>query len=264
MSKKVNVYGLDGSKKYELELPPVFETKPRLDIIHRVVVAFEANEKQPQGRDPLAGQKVSGEYYGAGFHVARVPRQKGSGFSGARGGVFAPNAVGGRLTHPPRSWKNTKKTVNLKEKHLALLSAISATGIAEMVKKRGHQMKDVTEFPLVVEDKIENLNKTRFVMEAFEKLGIVADVERCKDRKNVRAGKGKRRGRRYKHAKGPLIVVKDNSGINKAARNIEGVDVITVKNLNTRHLAPGALAGRLTVWSASAIKELSQMTKKEA
>ena len=41
-----------------------------------------------------------------------------------------------------------------------------------------------------------------------------------------------------------------------AARNLSGVDAVTVDQLNVEHLAPGMLAGRLTVWTESALVRL--------
>ncbi|MGP8085730.1 MAG: 50S ribosomal protein L4, partial [Methanoregula sp.] len=35
-----------------------------------------------------------------------------------------------------------------------------------------------------------------------------------------------------------------------------GVDVVTVDQLNVEHLAPGMQAGRLTVWTESAVTRL--------
>jgi len=76
MVKKINVLGMDGKVKESIDLPKVFEIVPRLDLIQRVVTSTEAANKQPQGRDPLAGKRCSPEYWGAGFAIARVPRYK--------------------------------------------------------------------------------------------------------------------------------------------------------------------------------------------
>ena len=72
----------------------------------------------------------------------------------------------------------------------------------------------------------------------------------------IRAGKGKRRGRRYKSGTSVLIVINEDKGLVKAARNIKGVDISTVDNLNAELLAPGTHAGRLTIWTESALEKL--------
>jgi large subunit ribosomal protein L4e len=51
-------------------------------------------------------------------------------------------------------------------------------------------------------------------------------------------------------------VVVEAKVIANAASNIPGVEVTTVKNLNTEMLAPGTHPGRLTVWTNGAIKQL--------
>ncbi|KAF5039313.1 Ribosomal protein L4/L1 family protein [anaerobic digester metagenome] len=79
---------------------------------------------------------------------------------------------------------------------------------------------------------------------------------RAKYGRHIRAGRGKLRGRKYKHKKSVLIVAGENSPILKAARNLSGVDVVTVDSLNAELLAPGTHAGRLTVWTESAIGKL--------
>jgi hypothetical protein len=57
MVKKINVLGLDGKKKGSVDLPNVFSIIPRLDLIERAVISTQAAQKQPQGRDPLAGKR---------------------------------------------------------------------------------------------------------------------------------------------------------------------------------------------------------------
>ena len=95
--------------------------------------------------------------------------------------------------------------------------------------------------------------------EAFTILGVLSDVDRVKASRKIRAGKGKRRGRKIKQAVGPLIVVAENSRLVKAASNLPGVDVVVVKNLNAELLAPGTHPGRLTLWSSSAIEQLDKL-----
>ena len=86
-------------------------------------------------------------------------------------------------------------------------------------------------------------------------MGLKDELKRCQIKKE-KPGRGKLRGRRYKKKIGPLVVVTDDKGISKAAVNIPGVNVIRVDDLNTEILAPGADAGRLTIWSQSAMEKL--------
>jgi large subunit ribosomal protein L4e len=80
-----------------------------------------------------------------------------------------------------------------------------------------------------------------------------------RERRKVRAGKGKGRGRRIKQAVGPLIVINENKGIAEAAHNIPGVDIVTVDSLNVELLSPGAHPGRLTMWTNSAVEKLDKL-----
>merc|ERR1712168_827072 len=59
-----------------------------------------------------------------------------------------------------------------------------------------------------------------------------ADVAKVYATRRMRAGKGKLRNRRTVQKKGPLVIYNDDQGLTKAFRNIPGVDVIQVDNLN--------------------------------
>lgn len=142
---------------------------------------------------------------------------------------------------------------------LALRSAVAATASKETVSSRGHMIDDVPDFPLVVVDEIQGLKKTSDVEKAFIQLGVSPDIYRVKESRKVRAGKGKRRGRKMKQAVGPLLVISENKGVVEAARNLPGVDIVNVNNLNVELLAPGTHPGRLTVWTNSAFEKLNAM-----
>jgi large subunit ribosomal protein L4e len=237
----------------ELDLPKIFETPIRPDIIKKAVIHHQSHSFQPQGRDPMAGKRTTAESKGVGLGISRVPRIK----TGMRA-AFGVSIVGGHQAFPPKSEKRTHLKINKKEKRLAIRSGIAATAIRKLVEGRGHRIESTTKLPIVVEDDIEALKKTREVKELFQKLGIWADVKRA-DRKKIRAGRGKTRGRKRKIGKSPLIVVSKERSIFRAARNIPGVDISTINGLNAELLAPGAHIGRLVVWSKSAFKALDEI-----
>ena len=58
--------------------------------------------------------------------------------------------------------------------------------------------------------------------------------------------------------KGPLLVVSKKDKLMKSASNIPGIEVVEVKSLNAELLAPGGVAGRLTLWTKSAIEEMEK------
>jgi large subunit ribosomal protein L4e len=252
--KTANIYNLQGKPTSKTTLPPVFATPLRPDVIKRAVLATQTNRLQPQGRDPMAGKRTTAESQGTGQGISRVPRVKSGG-----GAKFAPSTVGGRQPHPPTANKNIVKRIPKKESRLALRSAIAATASKETVKSRGHRITNVPQIPLIVTDEIAELKRTKDFKETLACLGLSDDVSRVKDSRRIRAGKGKRRGRKMKQAIGPLIVIAEDKGLRGAAANVPGVDVALVTALNAELLAPGTHAGRLTVWSFSAIEQLSKI-----
>jgi large subunit ribosomal protein L4e len=255
VKKTVKVFNLEGKSTGKIELPPVFSTPLRPDVIKRAVLAIQSKRFQAQGRDPMAGKRTSAESRGTGMAMARLPRRKGSLSKAA----FAPGTVSGRQGHPPLSEKIIVKNIPKKEKQLALRSAIAATASREIVASRGHSVEDVVEIPLVVTGDFEGLTKTKEVEQTLIHLGVLSELFRAKEGRGIRAGRGKSRGRKMKHVAGPLIVVNENKGIMKAAENLPGVNVVNVTDLNAEMLAPGTHPGRLTIWSSDAIKRLNEL-----
>lgn len=248
------VFDLNGKEVKKLNLPKIFNTPNRPDVIKRAVVAIQSHKIQPQGRDPMAGKKNTAESRGTGLGIARIPRLKERGQRGA----FAPGTVGGRSAHPPEAKKKIKKKIPKKENRLALRSAIAATGSKEIVASRGHIVDEVPDFPLVTIDEIQDLKKTKDVEDTLMNLGVWPDIFRSKESRKIRAGKGKMRGRKMKQAIGPLLVITKNNGVAEAARNLPGLEIVSVENLNAELLAPGTHPGRLTVWTNSAFENLDK------
>jgi large subunit ribosomal protein L4e len=241
------VRDLNGDDAGEVDLPEVFETPYRPDLIKRAVLAAQANRKQPYGADPYAGMRTPAESFGSGRGMAHVPRENGQ-------GRRVPQTVGGRKAHPPKAEKDQGKRINDKERKFAVRSAIAATADADLVRERGHQFDDGVDLPLVVSDDFEDLLKTQAVVDVLEALGVHADVERA-DERTVRAGQGKTRGRKYRRPKSILFVTSEEPS--KAARNLAGADVATAAEVNAEDLAPGTHAGRLTLFTESALAEVA-------
>ncbi len=118
------------------------------------------------------------------------------------------------------------------ERRYAVASALAASAVPALVMARGHRIDAVPELPLVVEDGAQNLTKTAKAVELLKRLGCQADIDRAKASRNLRRGKGKMRNRRYVTRKGPLVVYSESMGIDKAFRNLPGVDVQCVERLN--------------------------------
>lgn len=255
---KVEVKNLEGKAEEQADLPEVFEEGVRPDIIKRAVISAQSSRIQSKGSSPRAGMDTTAETPSKGSGQTRVRRVKGRGYHAAGRSAWAPFTVGGRQAHPPKSEEDRSEKVNKKEKRLAIRSAISATKEPNLVSSRGHVVDGIEGFPLVLEDDFEGLKKTREVQEVLEGLEVWSDVERVKDSRTIRAGKGKSRGRPYKKGVGPLLVVGEDKGIFRAARNIPGVDLVTVDQLNAELLAPGGSPGRLTIWTESALEKVNR------
>jgi len=262
---KIDILDSSKNKVGEIKLPSQFEEDYRPDIIQRAVLAIQTHKRQPYSASPGAGKRASAklsrrrrDYRGSyGIGISRVPRKimtrRGTRMNWV--GAFAPGTVGGRRAHPPKTEKIWWKKINEKERAMAIRSAIAATILKEAVIQRGHIIPD--NYPFALEDKFELLEKTKSVLESLNKLGLQNELERVKDRK-IRAGKGKSRGRKYRSKKGLLVVVSKTGKLSKAISNIPGIDIVEVKNLNAEILAPGGKAGRLTLWTISAINMLEK------
>ena len=255
---RVKTYTLKGKAGTAITLPSHFDTPYRPDVIKRAVLAVQSKRYQPHGVDPLAGKRNTAQSWQTGHGRSRVPRVKGSGTLAANKGAFAPGTVGGRVAHPPEARKVLVERINKKENRLAIRSAIAATADKKRVSERGHQVDKVKEIPLVVDDKLETITSTKELRTVTSALGLEADLLRAENGRGVRAGKGKMRGRKMKTPKSVLIVVGQDLGIGRAARNLPGVDIAEVHGLNAELLAPGTHSGRLVLWTRSAIDRLEK------
>jgi large subunit ribosomal protein L4e len=179
----------------------------------------------------------------------------------ARRAAGIPMARGGRRSHAPQPDADKTEKINIKERRKAIRSAIAATTVPELVSARGHVFQ--RELPVVVQNDFESLSKTSDVKKFLVAAGLWDDVERAKNGKTIRAGKGKVRGRKYKNRKSLLIVVGKDQGAGKAARNLPGVDFINADGLNAELLAPGTHAGRLTIWTEASIQRLKERNSQE-
>ena len=263
---KAQVLDINGNKIKEIEMPKCFSVKVREDLIAKVIETQKT--KQPYAPSPVAGKQHSAKgkmvhrrhvwRSGYGRGASRVPRkifsQKGSQFNWEAAEV--PQARGGMRAHPPKveGMINTKK-INKKEKNVAFCSALSATADGKLIAKRYATLnnKKITNAPFVVEAKLVSLKTKELVSSLKKILGELYDV--ALQKKSVRAGKGKARGRKYKKNAGVLIVIGKDEKLKTT-----GVEVVQTSSLGVTDLAKGE-AGRLTVYTETAIKELGERLK---
>ncbi len=259
---KTTIYSQNGEKEGSIELPKVFQTPIREDI---VLKCFEASKtKQPYSPTEMAGLRHSASgtishrrhewkgHYGKG--ISRVPRKA----MWRRGTQFywiaatAPGTRGGRKAHPPKGLGADKK-INRKEAEMARLSAIASTADINFIKSRYASFKEIKEAPFVI-DSLPKKSKALFstLRNIFKE-----NSHLVLKNKTVRSGRGKSRGRKYKSNAGLLLIVG-----NDEHTKFKGLDIRTPQQVSVSDLYP---LGRLTLFTKKAISELaSKEAKNEA
>lgn len=265
--KQIKILDIEGKEKKKIEIPNFFTQKIRKDIISKILEAKK--RKQPYAPSPVAGKQHSASGLiihrrhvwksGYGKGISRVPRKvmskKGSQFNWVGAEVSAMR--GGRRAHPPKilSMINTNK-INKKELKLGFVSAISATANEKEITKKYETLKDkkIDNLPKIVESKFTEL-KTKDILSSLKKILGKDLFNVALQKKSIRAGKGKLRGRKYKNTAGLLLVIG-----NKEKLKTSAFDVVSAQKLSITDLAKGG-TGRLTVYTEEAIKNLEEKIK---
>ncbi len=244
---KATVYSIEGKALRQIELPPVFESPQRADLVKRAVLSEESRNYQPKGNYKFAGLETSARYRGRkeDFGTVKnkgIPHLPHEVLPGGQLGKVkrVPHAVKGRRAHPPKPQKVIVERINRKEHMKALASALSFSVDKDAVSKRANSDISIA-VPIVLEAGVEKLSKTKDVLKLLTALNLSKLVE-----------KAKRNG-----TKSALIVVSDSSG-RVAGSNLPGVDVVKASELSVKDLAPGTHPGRLTMFSESAIPQIAK------
>eukprot|EP00567_Pseudictyota_dubia_P004624 CAMPEP_0197441156 /NCGR_PEP_ID=MMETSP1175-20131217/7490_1 /TAXON_ID=1003142 /ORGANISM="Triceratium dubium, Strain CCMP147" /LENGTH=383 /DNA_ID=CAMNT_0042971395 /DNA_START=105 /DNA_END=1256 /DNA_ORIENTATION=+ len=255
----VSVFSLTGEKAGETSLPSVMTAPLRPDIVQFVHTNMNKNHRQAYAVSVRAGKNVSASSWGTGRAVARIPRVGGGGTSRTGQGAFGNMCRGGRMFAPTKTWRKWHRRINTTQKRYAVSSALAATAVPALVMARGHKIDDVPEIPLVLDDSVEATRKTSAAKDVLAAVGALEDVDKAADSKKIRAGKGKARNRRYVLRCGPLVVYASDDGVERAFRNLPGVELCNVSRLNLLQLAPGGHMGRFCVWSKAALESLDSI-----
>lgn len=252
----VSVFSLSGDKAGETTLPAVMTAPLRPDIVQFVHTNMNKNHRQAYAVNIRAGKQVVASSWGTGRAVARIPRVGGGGTSRSGQGAFGNMCRGGRMFAPTKTWRRWNMKINITQKRYAVASALAATAIPSLVMARGHLIDQVPEIPLVLDNTVETTAKTSAAKTILKAIGALEDVNKVADSRKIRAGKGKMRNRRYVQRRGPLVIYKSNDGVERAFRNLPGVELCCVTRLNLLQLAPGGHMGRFCIWSQAALEEL--------
>lgn len=113
---KVKVFNMAGESVGTLNLKDeVFAVEENLPLIHEVVVAYNANQRQGT-KSTLTRSEVRG-------HAKKPYRQKHTG-NARQGSTKAPHQIGGGVAFAPKP-RDFSKKINKQAKRLAFLSALS-------------------------------------------------------------------------------------------------------------------------------------------
>ncbi|CEG69696.1 Putative 50S ribosomal protein L4e [Rhizopus microsporus] len=255
----INVYADSGKSTTTVPLPAVFKAPIRPDIVNFVHTNMAKNKRQPHSVSAKAGEQTSAESWGTGRAVARIPRVNGSGTHRAGQAAFGNMCRGGRMFAPTKTWRKWQVKTNLNQKRFATVSALAASALPSLVMARGHRVEKIEEVPLVIDDSVEKLTKTKEAVALLKAINAYADVVKVSNSRKLRAGQGKLRNRRHRQRRGPLVIYNEDNGLVKAFRNLPGLELVNVRRLNLLQLAPGGHLGRFIIWTKSAFALLDEL-----
>ena len=179
----------------DIELPEVFSTPAQArhspeGLVDTPLARAAAIRPRPHGRQQ--DQRRDGQpAHGQGS--LEDPEDQGSGERQVWPGRRSGQHRRGRLPHPPRSEKVIYRKINVKERKLALDTAIAFTGDGSAVAWRGHKTGKL-KFPLVVSDDLEALEKTSALESFLRDLGLADEMKRVYGGVKRRSGKARMRG----------------------------------------------------------------------
>lgn len=246
-------------KDKNISLPAVFKAPIRPDVVNDVHQLMRRNKRQPYAVSEQAGHQTSAESWGTGRAVARIPRVRGGGTHRSGQGAFGNMCRGGRMFAPTKTFRRWHRKININQRRYALVSAIAASGVPALVQSKGHIIDGVSEFPLVVSDDVQKLQKTKQAVVFLRRMKVWADIQKVYKSQRFRAGRGTMRDRRRIARRGPLIVYYKDEGLRKAFRNIPGIETMNVDKMNLLKLAPGGHVGRFVIWTESAFARLNEL-----
>jgi large subunit ribosomal protein L4e len=166
----VNVQSVAGEAAGQVQLPAVFSAPLRADIVQTVHTHLNKNHRQPYAPATNAGHQTAAESWGTGRAVSRIPRVPGGGTHRAGQAAFGNMCRGGHMFAPNHVWRRWHRRVNVNLKRYATCSALAATALPSLVMARGHKVDGVAEVPLVLDDEVAAITKTKQAVEVLKKV----------------------------------------------------------------------------------------------
>jgi large subunit ribosomal protein L4e len=260
---KGTLYDIKGNKKGDVELPELFSTQLREDVAAKYFEADKFAHKHPYSHKPTAGRRHSASgtishrrhewkgHYGKG--ISRAPRKvmwrRGTQFFWV--GAEVSGARGGRRVHGPVLAERFRK-VNKKEMQLAFSTCFASTANKDKVLGRYSSLaekKVALNFPIVIESKLDRIKAKDLLILLNKIFSEISGV--VFKNKEVRAGRGKTRGRKYKSNAGLLLVKAKDEKIKFPGVEIKSTDEISIEDVYP--------LGRLTAYTEKSLKELEAM-----
>lgn len=165
-------------KDHAVPLPAIFKAPIRPDIVNEIHQLMRRNRRQPYAVSEEAGHQTSAESWGTGRAVARIPRVRGGGTHRSGQGAFGNMCRGGRMFAPTKTWRRWHRKINVNQRRYAIVSAIAASGVPALVQSKGHVIDGVSEFPLVVSDKLQEVTKTKQAVIFLRRMKIWGDIQK--------------------------------------------------------------------------------------
>ena len=225
---KADIISVEGQKNSQIELPKVFETEIRNDIISKISL-IETAGRPAYGVNLRAGKETSSS--GKIRHrrrkwksrcqkgISRVPRKiitrRGSSFNWIA--AFTPGTRGGRRAHPPKASKTWTTNSMEKEKMLALKCAIALTA--------SKPKNSAIEFPIVVENKIEEIKRTKELKNTIKKI--------------------------LGNTKGKILIISE--------KEIRPAKNLGIENMRVNEIIASKIFNKIVLWTEDAIKAMEKM-----
>jgi len=191
---EAKIYNQKGAEAGTIVLPEkVFSAKWRADLVHQVVESMRSN-----ARSGSAHAKTRAEVSGGG---KKPWRQKGTGRA-RHGSSRSPIWVGGGTTHGPLKEKNYKRKISQKMRREALFSVLS---------------KKWKDGEIIFVDSLDfSSKKTKEANEILKNLAKATGISALENSKKKKT----------------LLAFYENTETKKGYRNLAGIQVSLLKNLN--------------------------------
>jgi len=243
---KLNLYNKEGEIKGEIKLAKgIFDVAENIDLIHQAAVAQMGNERQV-----LAHTKSRSEVRGGG----RKPwKQKGTGRARA-GSTRSPIWIGGGITFGPTKDRNFSKDINKKMRQKAMFMVLSdkvrndGLVVIEEIDLKEYKTKEFDTILKNLETKVLNKN----IKKEKESASAEALADKGKtDEKIKKVNKTPKRSVLF-------VDYSKNDKVKSSARNLQGVKVINLENINILDL----LKYKSVIFIDKSIEKLEDIYKK--